>query len=108
MQPGHLEALWGAIVDRADWDVTGHFLAMTILVSSPVGQTVRTLECSGVGELRFFSSIPRPWEYAEITEIHARTTPAGAHQIEFVLWSEDAGLVVTAETITLDGEHITS
>jgi len=108
MQPGHLDALWGATLDRADWDVPRHFLAITILVSSPAGKTVRTLECSGIGELRFFSSVPREWEHTEITEIHASTTPAGAHQIEFVLWSEDAGLVVTAETITLDGEPIAS
>jgi len=106
MKPSQLDALWGAMLDRADLDVVRQVLVLTIRVTSSAGNTVHTLECSGLLELRFFNSIPSPWEYAEVTEIHASATPSGAHQIDIVLWSEEAGLVVIAETIRLDGDHI--
>lgn len=106
MKPSRLDALWGAILDRIDLDVVRQVLVLTIRVSSASGETIHTVECSGLMELRFFSSIPGPWEYAEITEIHANVTPSGACQIEIVLWSEEAGLVAIAETIAFDGEKV--
>lgn len=108
MKPGPLDALWGATLDRIDLDVVHQVLTMTIRASRSSGDTVYTLDCSGLLELRFFSSIPGPWDYAEVTEIHADVTPSGPHQIEIVLWSEDAGLVAVAQTITLDGHPIAS
>lgn len=106
MKLDSLNALWGAILDRVDLDVVNHVLVLAIRISSSSGNSVHTLECSGLLELRFFSAIPSPWAYAEITEIHAHGTPSGAQQIEIVLWSEKAGLVIIAETITLDGERV--
>lgn len=108
MKPGMLDALWGATLDRIDLDVVRQVLILTIRARSSSGDRFYTLDCSGLLELRFFSSIPGPWDYAEVTEIHAHVTPSGAHQIEIVLWSEEAGLVAVAETITLDGHHIAS
>jgi hypothetical protein len=108
VKPSQLDALWGATLHRTDLDILHQALVLTIGVSSSSGDTAHILQCAGLLELRYFSSIPGPWEYAEVTEIHTSTTPSGAHQIEIVLWSEDAGLVVIADTITLDGEDIGS
>jgi hypothetical protein len=106
MKPGPLDDLWGATLDRIDLDAVHQVLTLTIRATSSSGDTVYTLDCSGLLELRFFSSIPGPWDYAEVTEIHVDATPSGAHQLEIVLWSEDAGLMAVAQTITLDGHPI--
>lgn len=106
MNASPLDFLWGTILERVDLDVVRHVLLLTIRVSSASGDTVHTLKCTDLSELRFFSSIPRPWEYAEVTEIHSNVTASGAIQIEILLWSEEAGLVALADSVTLDDRPI--
>ena len=106
MKSGHFDALWGAILDRVDLDVTRQVLILMVRTGGFSGDTVHTLDCSGLREFRFSNAILGPWEYAEITEIRASITSSGAQKIEIVLWSEDAGLEIHAETITLNGERI--
>lgn len=106
MKASQLDALWGSVLDHVDLDIIRQVLFLTIRVSSSSGDTVHTLKCADLSQFRFFSSIPRPWEYAEVTEIHTNVTATGAIQIEIILWSEEAGLVAVADSVTLDDQPL--
>jgi hypothetical protein len=108
MKSSPLNMLWGATLCRVDLDMVQQALVLTICVTGSSGNTLHSLECKGISELRFFSSIPGPWEYAEVTEIHSNTTVAGLTQLEIVLWSEDAGLTVVGDSVVLDGQKVGS
>jgi hypothetical protein len=56
-----------------------------------------------VSDLRWFSDIPGSWDYAEITQISASILPEGKIHVEVMLWSEDAGISITAEHVLFDG-----
>jgi hypothetical protein len=62
-----------------------------------------TLELRDVSELRWHNSIPGPWNYAEVTEVHVRPADNDSRNVSIMLWSEDAGLSMTAKSILLDG-----
>lgn len=106
MTSNPLHILWGAILDHVVLDVTNQVLGLTMRVDSSSGQSVHTLECRNLSELRFFNSIPGPWKYSEVTQINSNVNSAGATQLEIILWSEDAGLVAVADSVILDGQEI--
>jgi hypothetical protein len=64
-------------------------------------RTKYNLVCAGVSELRFTNSIPDPWTYAEVTEVHASQKAAGKWAVELLLWSNDCELVVTCDGLTV-------
>ena len=102
-----LDVLWGAILDRINIDITSQQLAINCHVTTGSQENHYRLEFSALSEFRFFNSIPGPWKYSEITEIHTNRTPTGDTQVEIVFWSDGAGLVAVADSFLLDGEPIT-
>lgn len=105
--PNPLDALWGAILDHVDIDITSRLLVISCHVTAGSQAIHHRLEFRALSEFRFFNSIPGQWKYAELTEIHANRTSSGYTHVEIVLWSEDAGLVAIADSVELDGEPVT-
>jgi hypothetical protein len=48
------------------------------------------------------STIPGPWSYAELSEIHVSKFGFDGILLEIMLWSEDAGLSIAARSARLD------
>jgi hypothetical protein len=105
--PGVLYQLWGGILDRVDIDLLQQraVLDFHVINSTQVPPMRRHVaELDGVSEFRWFSSIPGPWNYADVTELHFRQTSTGSTVLDIMLWSEEAGISITASSATLDGE----
>jgi hypothetical protein len=98
--------LWAATLDSLSVDLLQHSVVMNLHVTdssrSPKVQ-YHVFELQGVHDFHWFSSIPAPWNYAEVTEIHVRTEGTAGFVVDMMLWSEDAGLVIKAESVLLDG-----
>jgi hypothetical protein len=102
--PEPLGALWGATLEQVDLDIVSQRFKINCRVEENGRATRHELEFRGISELRFFNSIRGPWDYAEITEIHTAKDAAGTVRAEMILWSENAGLVVVATSVELDGK----
>lgn len=101
-----LDRLWGSTLERLEMDICSQGVALTARVTSAASSTEHRLEFHQVSDVRFFSEIPGPWDYAEITEVHVNGTASGGITAEIMLWSEDAGLVITAASVTCDGQSV--
>lgn len=101
-----LDGLWGGILDRLSVDITHQSLGLDIRVVHGGSEETHRLDLHGVSDLRFSNSIPSPWDYAELTEIHAGPLPGGRIHLEMIFWSEDARLAVDADTATIDGTPV--
>lgn len=98
------DALWGGNLKRCAFDPVSHECVLEITVEEHSGITTHVLLCADVTELRFFSDIPSPWNYAEVTEVEAAFDEiTRCWRMEFMLWSEGAGLVLRCAEISLDG-----
>ena len=63
--------------------------------------------CSDVVDCRFSSNIPGPWSYAEVTQVEAAYDHAAAlWLIEFMLWSEEAGISIRSSDISINGQPL--
>jgi hypothetical protein len=105
MRPPH--PLWGSILDSVAVDllqgnVTFELHTVDRTSEPPVRR--HTIRCESVSTLRFYNEIPLPWEYAEITEIRTSLVLRDRTEVDLMLWSEDAGMTITAERILFDGE----
>ena len=98
------DALWGGQLKAVGFDPVVHSLTLQIEVIDGGARTTYDLACSGVSDMRFANSIPDPWSYAEVTEVHTSRTTAAKWIIEVVLWSEDCELVCTCEAFAVT-EH---
>lgn len=97
-------ALWGGILNSFAFNPVDHECVLEISVIEHSGTTTYVLLCAGVTDMRFYSDIPSPWTYAEVTEVAAAfDETARCWRIEFMLWSEDAGLVLHCAQISLNG-----
>lgn len=97
-------ALWGGILNSFAFNPVNQECVLEISIVDHSGTTAHALRCTGVTEMRFFSDIPGPWSYAEVTEVAAAFDEATrCWRIEFMLWSEDAGLVLRCTHVSLDG-----
>lgn len=96
------DPLWGGQLTGVQFDPVRHEcqLAVTATVS---GQRSRfVVSCRGVLELRFHNTIPEPWTYAEVTEVHHGVDEAtGQELLEVLLWSEDAGLSIRCASVDI-------
>ena len=99
----HLDQLWGAIIDQFDVDLGSQTVVLVGRVTDGPDAVTHRLELREVSELRFRNSIPGPWDYAEITEVHLARSASGGISIELVLWSNDAGISVSAGSAIFDG-----
>lgn len=95
------DALWDGQLRAVSFEPVVHRLALEVEVVDMGARTTYDLVCSGVSELRFANSIPDPWSYAEVTEVHTSQTAAGKWMVEVVLWSEDCELVSTCDAFTV-------
>jgi uncharacterized protein RhaS with RHS repeats len=75
------------------------------LTTATAGTTTTSYGYDPDGD-RWFSEIPGPWSYAELTEIHVSRSSDSEILLEIILWSEDAGLSITAKSARLDGEEM--
>lgn len=105
-----LHPLWGGILDRVDIDLLQQRAVLDFhVVDSRESPVVRRhlVEVSGISEFRWFSSIPGPWNYADVTEFRVRSASTGGLVIDIMLWSEDAGILITAGSALFDGNPMT-
>ncbi|MFT3887733.1 MAG: hypothetical protein QM713_06175 [Arachnia sp.] len=98
------DALWGGQLASVRFEPVAHRLVLQIDVVDGDVTTSYDLVCSGVSGLHFTNSIPEPWTYAEVTEVHARQATAGQWTVELILWSEDCKLVCTCGAFTVTDE----
>lgn len=94
-----LDDLWGAIIRHIDLDIVTQTLVISCRVEEGARLTYYELKLKNVSDFRFFNSIPGPWNYVDLTEIHSEEVPSKGIKVEMVLWSEKAGLVVSAGSI---------
>lgn len=101
-----LPPLWGGVLEDLAFDVVRQVISMQIrVVNSQEMPPVRqhSLVFSGVSDFQWHSTIPGPWDYAEVTEIHGSILATGEVLTEIMLWSEDAGISIKAASVLLDG-----
>lgn len=97
-----LAPLWGGRLTRISFDPVTHSCSLEAEVLDAGRSTTYRLECQGVAELRFHSSIPDPWSYAELTEADLAIDPStGMSVLSLMLWSEDAGMEIRAQVVSL-------
>ena len=99
-----LDFLWGASLEQVDLDIASQRLTIKCRVEDNGRVTHHELRFKEISELRFFNSIPGPWNYAELTEIHATKSAAGTVRTEMIIWSESAELVIVATSVEIDGK----
>jgi len=98
------DALWGGLLKSFAFDPVTHECVLEIAVEEQSRSTTHVLLCADVTDLRFYSDIPGPWNYAEVTEAEAAFDEiARCWRLEFMLWSEGAGLALRCAQISLDG-----
>lgn len=94
--------LWGGQLIGLQLDPVSHQcdLAATTTVS---GQGTRfVVSCRDVSDLRFHNTVPEPWTYAEITEVHLSVDEAtGRRLLDVMLWSDDAGLTISCGSVDI-------
>lgn len=95
------DALWGGQLKAVGFDPVVHRLTLQVSIVDGGAEATYDLVCSGVSDLRFTNSIPAPWSYAEVTEIHTSKTTAGKWVVEVILWSEDCELACSCDALTL-------
>jgi hypothetical protein len=104
MLPPH--PLWGSILDDVDFDFLnlGATLHIHWTYSDEDPPSRHILQFLSVSDFRWFNSIPGPWNYAEITQTDSKRISSEEIHVEIMLWSEEAGLSITAEKVIFDGE----
>lgn len=94
--------LWGGQLNAVAFDPVSHRLTLLVDVLESGVTTAYDLTCDGVSALRFGNSIPLPWTYAEVTEVHASQTASGDWVIELLLWSDDAEFICTCREFAVE------
>src|SRR5215212_8062544 len=104
MSDPRLDELWGSTLDHVELDLINQRLTLEITLLNGGQVSKHRLVAEGLRTFKFFSDIPAPWSYAEITEISARhnVTARGA----ITLWSHESGLSFEADELVLDGERL--
>jgi hypothetical protein len=100
------DELWGGQLKAVTFDPVSHRLALQVDVLESGVTTAYDLTCNGVSALRFDNSIPLPWTYAEVTEVHASRTTSGDWVLELTLWSEDAELICTCKEFSVEARSV--
>jgi hypothetical protein len=101
-----LDTLWGGIIVGFSFDVVSHEIMILVEIIDGSEREKHRLHFTQVSEARFFNSIPEPWSYADLTEIHSDTTLDGSVLTEIVLWTEEAGLSIRSKEVILDGKIV--
>jgi hypothetical protein len=96
------DQLWGGSLTAVTFDPVGHRLVLRVEVLTSGVATAYEVTCIEVSAFRFASSIPLPWTYAEVTEVHARRAASGDWVLELMLWSEDAEITCTCRELIVE------
>jgi hypothetical protein len=102
MRPPH--PLWGSILDSVALDLLQsgvRFELHRIDSTSEPACSRHTLKCLSVSDFQFRNAIPSPWNYAEITEIHARKI-SDKVSLNIMLWSEESEIAVISSQVLFD------
>lgn len=103
-----IDELWGGSVVRLSVELATQLVDIRVHVIDSGVETHHDLRLTGMREFRFTNSIPGPWNYVELTELHASfDAQADAWRIEALLWSEEATLTVVCAEVRLDGVRLT-
>lgn len=98
--------LWGSTLVEFSFDVVRHECIMRFELLDSGERSNHVLTFEAVTELRFYSNIPLPWTYAEVTEVDAEfDSTVSSWRIELMLWSESAGIALRCGGLSLNGEH---
>ncbi|WP_291377547.1 hypothetical protein [Demequina sp.] len=58
-------------------------------------------------DFHFVNSIPGPWEYVELTELHFERDPSSdSWTFALLLWSDDSSMTGRCVAVTLDGADL--
>jgi len=96
--------LWGSILDRVEIDLLNLSARLDLHIVSRISTSSHSLHFESVSDFRWFSDIPEQWNYAEITQINSSRLSSDRLQVDVMLWSEDAGITITARRVLFDGE----
>lgn len=105
LRPPH--PLWGSTLDSIEIDLLRLGAKLELHREDSTSEprfSAHTLRFESVSDLRFFNEVPEPWNYAEITEIRSTRLTPGQIKVEIMLWSEEAGITVTAGRVLFDGD----
>jgi hypothetical protein len=96
------DELWGGTLLSVAFDPVAWTLQFEVVVLA--GEELRRYELTldGVTEWHSSRSVPLPWNYAELTEIHISAVSDHQLRIEMVLWADDTSLSVRCERARLD------
>lgn len=94
--------LWGSTLIEFKFDVVAHTLRMRLAMLYSGAESLHDITCTNVTKLEFFSDIPLPWTYAEVTELVIDSAPDGQVVLDVMLWSEDAGISVACGSVARD------
>lgn len=106
MDDSKLGFLWGATLDSIRLDVVQQRVALDVHTRNRGKVNEYKILLSEVSDFRFSNDIEGPWDYAEITEVHVARLAEQTLTLEFVLWSEGAGLRVKCSTVFLNGQSM--
>ncbi|BCW86096.1 hypothetical protein IG195_08975 [Arthrobacter sp. TES] len=102
-----INAMWGGILTRLALDPVIQTCELRVEVVEAEGVSTHDVVCRHIVDCHFYSSIPGPWSYAEVTQVEAAYDHASAlWAIEFMLWSEEAGISIKSPEILINGELI--
>jgi hypothetical protein len=82
------DALWGGTLTSLAMEPVTWTLSAYVQVTSGNASRQYAVTLDEVQELRANRTVPLPWQYAELTEVHVSPTPGGV-AVEFVLWNDD-------------------
>ena len=96
------DRLWGGKLTRVNFDPVDHNCDLQVVVLDGGVTHAYEIECRSVTDLRFRSTIPEPWTYAEVSEANVGTDHLTGQQIlDLQLWSDDAALVVRCASVEI-------
>jgi hypothetical protein len=95
------DELWGGMLVAVTFDPVAWTLSLGVEVLSSGESRRYALTLDGVDQWRSSRSVPLPWSYAELTEIHV-SDAEGQKLVELVLWADDTVLTARCARVRLD------
>jgi hypothetical protein len=102
--------LWGGTLENVEIDLLRQKVTLQVYVPNSTATPAESrhrIEIDDVSDFRWFSTIPGPWSYAELSEIHVSKFGFDGILLEIMLWSEDAGISIAAKSARLDDKEMT-
>jgi hypothetical protein len=96
-----IDELWGGFLVSVTFDPVAWTLRFGVEVHDSGGIRRYELRLDGVTQWWSSRSVPLPWTYAELTEVHVSDSEDQV-LVEMVLWSDDTWLNVRCAQLRLD------